>query len=118
MAADSTPINIQAFQPYGGGEGRRLALNSSTSSSVAIPGLGGGCRQEDNFRVLVTNSGSVPAYVRMGGSGVGASTGGIEILPGDYYLLTPPFVGAQAVWIAGITETGTTKINACAGVGT
>lgn len=77
-------INAQAFQPFNGGRGKRLTVTTS-SATAAIPGG----QQDGTDRVLVTNGGSVSAFVCLGPSTVAA-----------------------------ITEAGSTKIQATAGRGT
>ncbi len=114
--AQETTFSVFAFQPYNGGEGGSTGVNG-TSARFLIPGMQGGVAQP-GARVLVTNGGSVSAFVRLGGATVVATTASLEILPGGAYLLTPPNVEPQNLYIAAITSTGTTTISACAGVGT
>lgn len=113
--SDPMQLNIQAFQPFDGGAGKRLSVTTSTGS-VAIPGT-----QTDDrgrLRVLVTNGGSVSAFVRMGQSGVTASLDCLEVLPGCAYLLTPPQTNPSGVYLAAITEVGATNVQVTAGQGT
>ena len=114
--SESTPVNVQAFEPFLGGGGARLSATTS-SASVQIPGLEGG-RQDDKSRVVISNSGSTPVYVRMGNSAVAATTASYEIMPGTKELLKPPNIGNQPVYLAAIMATGTGAVNVCAGVGT
>lgn len=114
--ADSTPINVQAFEPYNGGQGARLSA-TSTSDRVAIPGLEGGS-QNDKSRVLITNRNSFSISIRMGGSTVDATLSSLEILAGTQVLLKPPTAGTQPLYMAGITESLTGYITVCAGTGT
>ncbi len=116
--SEATPINLTAFAPEGGGQGVRLTVTTASTSS-AIPGLAGGRRNEQS-RVVVSNSGLVSAYVLIGRSGVQASTSSYEILPLTKEVLTPPYDGPASggLFIAAITASGTTTINACAGTGT
>lgn len=116
--SESTPINLQAFRPYGWA-GVRLSV-TSVSSSGLIPGLAGG-QQREHSRIMVSNGGAYSAFVAIGFSNVAASTSSYEILPGTKELLTPPYngPGGASLYIAAATATGeTTTINACAGEGT
>ncbi len=116
--SEPTPINLQAFQPFGGGQGKRLTV-TTTSASVAIPGFGGGEGDVQSRRVFISNGSGFSIFVLMGQSGVVATTDCIEVLPGCGYLLTPPFVGSAGVWLAAIMEdVGTAKISVCGGIGT
>lgn len=116
--SESTPINVQAFQPNAGGVGKRLSV-TSVSASVAIPGLAGGGAVA-NSRVLIGNDGLYTAFVRLGDATVAATTDCHMIQPGDTHLLTPPFTGPGALYLAAITEESgtTTKINVISGLGT
>jgi len=114
--AEATPINVTAFEPFNGGQGAQISA-TTTSSSAAIPGLSGG-QQGDNSRVVVSNGGSVSAFVRFGPSTVAATVSGLEILPGTKETLKPPNIGTNAVYLAAITVSGSTTINVCAGYGT
>jgi len=113
--SDTATFNVQAFQPFDGGAGKRLSVTTSTGSA-AIPGT-----QTDDrgrLRVLIVNGGSVSAFVRMGQSNVTATLDCLEVLPGCAYLLTPPGTNPSGVWISAITEAGSTTIQATAGQGT
>jgi len=113
--SDPATFNVQAFQPFDGGAGKRLSVTTSTGSG-AIPGT-----QTDDrgrLRVLIVNGGSASAFVRMGQSNVTATLDCMEVLPGCAYLLTPPSTNPSGVWIAAITEAGTTAIQVTAGQGT
>lgn len=114
--SESTPINIQAFQPFDGGMGKRLSVSTSTGS-VAIPGTQGNI-DKAKMRVLVTNGGSVSAFVRMGQQSVTATLDCLEILPNTQVLLTPPDTNPSGVYVAAVTESSTTKIQITAGQGT
>lgn len=114
MAAPE-PIDQLTFVPYLGGLGKRLTATTSTAS-VEIPGMGVG-QGKDGHRVMFTNGGTVAAFVRMGGPGVVATLDCYELAPGTTQSLGAPFTPNIAVWYAVITESGTTKISACAGVG-
>lgn len=116
--SESTPINIQAFQPFDGGTGGLLSV-TATSSAVAIPGTQAGTIDKDKLRLLVTNPGSNSVSVRIGKSGVDATLACLAILPGTQVLLTPPFVSPGGLWIAGICGPGATAtIQVSAGQGT
>lgn len=114
--SETTPINVQAFQPFDGGAGKRLAV-TATTSNAAIPGT-----QVDDrgrLRVLVSNGGWASAFVRLGQQGVVATLDCLEVKPGDTHLLTPPSTNPSGVWLAAICDTGeATKIQVTAGQGT
>jgi hypothetical protein len=119
--ADPTLLNIQAFQPYDGGDGKTFTANeTSGSTAYRIPGLAGGTDDNNRKRVLISNEGDVAVFVRMGPSSVQASTDSLKILPDCAYLLTPPDVNPSGVWIAACTATGagSVEINVVAGQGT
>lgn len=114
--ADSATINIQAFQPFEGGNGVLLAVTSTTGSAF-VPGTQ--TDNDSNLRVLVTNTGFYSASIRLGQSGVIATTANMSILPGCAYLLTPPYANPSGVYIAAICATGqTTSLQVTAGIGT
>ena len=108
-------INYQAFQPYKGGEGIRKGL-TTTSGSLSYQVLG--ADGASNSRIIVTNSGTVACYVRLGRQNVIATTGSLEILANSYVTLTPPYLDTNPLYIAGCTEGGTTSINVMFGYGT
>lgn len=113
--SDPATFNVQAFQPFDGGAGKRLSVTTATGRA-AIPGT-----QTDDrgrLRLLITNGGSVSAFVRIGQSTVTATLDCLEVLPGCAYLLTPPTTNPSGVWIAAITESGTTTVQVTAGQGT
>lgn len=110
--AEITPFDPFAFAPFDGGGGVRLSCTTSTANA-AIPGT----QASENTRVLVTNGGSVSAFVRLGGSGVVATLNSMEILPGTCQPFTVPFTSPNGLYVAGITEAGTTKIQVTAGRG-
>lgn len=111
--ADPIIFNVQAFQPYGGGLGKRLTAETS-SATGAIPG-----GQQDGIdRVLISNGGVVSAFVRLGDGNVAATLDCQEILPGTQVLLTIPAPAPSGLYIAVITEISSTKIQATAGRGT
>lgn len=111
---ESTPINVQAFQPFDGGMGARLAVTTVTGS-VAIPGTQAG---DDKLRVLVTNREDFPVSIRMGQPGVEATLACMEIPRGTSVLLKPPVSTPSLIWIAAICEGGVTSIQVTAGNGT
>lgn len=115
---ESTPVNIVAFMPIAGGSGVRLSVTTA-STTVALPGLAGG-QQGTATRVMVSNGGSVSAFIKFGGSTITANTSGYEILPGTKELLSPPYngIGGGPIYIAAVTASGSTSINACVGEGT
>jgi hypothetical protein len=112
MSGDPQNVNPQAFQPFDGGRGKRLTVTTS-SSSVVLPGI-----QDDNNRVIITNGGSVSAFVCMGTAAVVATLDSMEILPGTTQVFSVPFIVPGGLYLAGITEAGgTTKISAVVGKG-
>lgn len=115
MSEDLT-INLSAFEPNNGGAGARLTAGIVATTAL-IPGLEGGV-QDPKSRVVISNGGNRPAYVRMGVQGVVATLASLEIHPGPGQLLKPPYVGPNAVWISVITASGETTINVCSGKGT
>lgn len=114
--SESTPINVQAFQPFEGGRGKRLTATDTTTSG-AIPGTQ--AVEAATLRILVTNGGLVSVFIRMGQSDVVATLDSLEILAGTQVLLTPPFADPQNLWFAAICDSNaTTNVSACAGKGT
>jgi hypothetical protein len=111
--ADPIIFNVQAFQPFSGGRGKRLTVTTS-SATGAIPGG----QQDAIDRVLVTNGGNVSAFVCLGPSTVAATLDCQEIMPGTQVLLGTPFPAPSGLYIAAITESGSTKVQATAGRGT
>ena len=111
-------VNLEAFRPYNGGQGVRLAVTSTTASAL-IPGLAGG-EPNDRRRVLIVNSSLYSsAFVRLGQSGVRADTGSLEVMARSSMTLTPQYTGPGAVYIAAICNAGeSTNLNICAGQGT
>lgn len=116
--ADATPINLQAFQPYGGGRGLTLDA-SSTSVSGKIPGalLGG---DPDKRRVQIINAGPMTAWVVMGPSGVVADDQCMMLPAGWWWIGTPQpnGIGTGELYLAVITRSGSAVVNAVAGTGT
>jgi hypothetical protein len=110
--AENVPFDPFAFQPFEGGGGVRLTCTTNTSSA-AVPGT----QASDNTRVLVTNGGSISAFVRFGQSGVTASLNSMEVLPGTTQVFSVPYVAPSGLYVAGITESGSTKISVTAGRG-
>lgn len=119
--ADPALLNIQAFQPFQGGDAVTFTANeTSGATAYRIPGLAGGTDDNNRKRVLISNEGDVAVFVRMGPSSVEASTNSMKILPDCAYLLTPPDVNPSGVWIAACTAAGagSAEVNAVAGQGT
>jgi len=118
--SEAASINVHAFQPYNGGQGKTApSTDSSGATAWKIPGLGGGNDDSDRKRVMVTNDGDVTAYFRMGPAGVAADTDSLKILPDCAYLLRPPDTNPSGVWFATCTKAGeTTEINVVFGYGT
>ncbi len=108
----SDPVNIFSFRPHDGGVGKRLSCGT-VSASVAIPGT----QAVDDVQLLVTNGGEVSAFVRLGQPGVVATLDCMEILPGTTVPFTSPFNRPSELYMAGITESGTTTVSVVAGKG-
>ena len=77
---------------------------STTSASVALPA---------GTTVVVYNYGATPAFVKLGASGVIASTANDVIQPGSAQAFT---VGANT-YLAGVTSSGSTSLNISGGSG-
>jgi hypothetical protein len=114
--SEATPVNVTAFQPFEGGNGKRLAV-STTSTRVAIPGTQA-VATPDRLRILVSNNNSFAVSILMGQDSVTATLDNQQVLPGTQVLFTPPVVAPDAVWIAVICESGTGYIQVTAGYGT
>lgn len=110
--SDATLVDPFSFEPFEGGNGKRLAC-SSVSARVAIPGT----QATNRARILVTNGGSVSAFIRMGQSNVVATLDCMEVLPGTTQTFTVPQVSPSGLYVAGITESGTTNLSIIAGNG-
>jgi hypothetical protein len=114
---DAVLTDIDIIAPYRGGVGARLTCSTS-SSRVAIPGTEAGNKPP---RLIITNGGAVSAFVRLGDANVVASiastTCSIEILPGSSVLFKAPFAVPNQLYMAGITEAGSTKVSVIAGTG-
>lgn len=115
--SEASSINLQAFQPFKGGLGKRLPVTTD-SASVQIPGLSGGLGDYAKRRVFISNGGATSVFIQLGSSDVLATMDSLELLSGCAYLLTPPEVNPSGVWIAAIVEAGSTAISVCAGEGT
>jgi hypothetical protein len=114
--SDASPINISAFQPFEGGQGKRLSV-TTTTARTQIPGTQA-VATPDRLRVLISNSGTIPVSICMGQDAVIATLDCQEVLPGTQVLFTPPVVAPDAVWIAAISEYGDGYIQVTAGYGT
>lgn len=114
--SEAATINFTAFQPFEGGNGKRLAV-STTSARVAIPGTQA-VATPDRLRILVSNSNSFAVSILMGQDSVTATLDNQQVLPGTQVLFTPPVVAPDAVWIAVITEAGAGYIQVTSGYGT
>lgn len=114
--SEATPINVTAFQPLQGGNGKRITV-STTTASAQIPGTQA-VASPDRLRIVVSNSNTFPVSIRMGQDDVVATLDCQEILAGTQVLFTPPVVAPDAVWIAVICETGSGHIQVTAGYGT
>lgn len=114
--SEATPVNVTAFQPFEGGNGKRLTVTTA-SARVAIPGTQA-VATPDRLRVVISNNNTFAVSVLMGQDAVIATLDCMEILPGTQVILTPPVVAPDAVWIAAICESGTGYIQVTAGYGT
>lgn len=115
--SESTPINVQAFQPFNGGGGALLSV-SSVSSSVLVPGSEA-LTDPAKARLLISGDDGVTVCIRMGQQGVVATLASLRIRAGTDVLLMPPFIGQGGVWVAGICASGlTATIQITAGQGT
>lgn len=114
--SEATVTNVQAFQPFDGGMGKRFSVTTA-SSSVSVPGTQGNI-DKAKMRILVSNGGPFPAFVRLGQQSIVATLDCLEIPPGDQVLLTPPDTNPSGVYLAAITEYGVTKVQVTAGQGT
>jgi hypothetical protein len=104
----STPY---AFEPTGG-----IRVNCTTTSTS------GAYMEGEGEQALVTNWGSVTAFVQFGETGVTATTASQAILPNSQALFTiPEVMGAsdnrRYTHIAGITDTGATSLQISRGRG-
>ncbi len=112
--SDALSIDPFSFDPFEGGLGKLLSCTTSSASTI-IPGTQ--AQPSPPIRILVTNVGSVVAYMRMGQSTVVATTDCLAILPGVTVSFTVPPVAPSSLYVAGITEAGTTKLQITAGRG-
>ena len=110
--SDATSIDPFSFLPFSGGLGKRISL-TTVSARGEIPGT----QATGNERILVTNGGSVSAFIRMGMVDVVATLDCLEILPGTTVSFTVPSVAPTGLYVAGITESGATSIQVTAGLG-
>lgn len=114
--SEATPINVQCFQPFQGGQGVRISVGT-TSTRAQIPGTQAVSNPE-RLRVLVTNPNSFSVSILMGQDDAVATLHCQEILSGTQTLFTPPTVAPDAVWVAVICESGTGHIQVTSGYGT
>lgn len=102
--ATPTCVQQQTFSPTG----TTAITASSVSSNVALPASG------SNLTVLVTNGGSVTAYVALSTSNsVVATTSSTPILPGA----SIPLTQGINTYLAGITASGTDVLTITSGTG-
>lgn len=109
-AVDPMPVNasvsvsasIDGFTP-----------NGAVSTPLAVTASSGNVALPSGTTVVVTNSGGTLAFVKLGGSGVVATTSDIVVPSGGSVGLT---VGANT-FLAGVTATGTTTLNLAGGAG-
>lgn len=115
--SEATSINVTAFQPFEGGNGKRIAVTTSSSRGI-IPGTQA-VSSPDRLRILVTNSNDFSVFILIGQDTVTATTDCQEIMRGTQVLLTPPVVAPDGVWVAAICESGNSgNIQVTAGYGT
>lgn len=102
-----------AFEPFQGGLGASLACTTSTAS-VALnidPDY-------DPMCLVIFNVGDVFAHVRLGDSSVVATIACMAVPPGGALTINFTSVNvAIPTYIAGITETGTTRLQITTGLG-
>lgn len=79
---------------------------TTTSSRVAAPGTGTG--------LVVTNTGSTPVFVNVGGSTVTATTANLIINPGNFFGFYYP--GGSA-YVAAVTASGSGSLSVVSGTG-
>jgi hypothetical protein len=94
------------FEPRGG-----VSLSCSTSSASAALG--------DGNQALITNQGSVYAFVVFGASNVNATTNRLAIPPESQVLVTIPETAenTRATHVAGITSSSTATLQIETGFG-
>lgn len=111
---DTTRTMILAFGNSSGGQGARLDVTSVTASVQVPPS---GAQQDDEF-LCVTNYGFSPAFIKMGKSGVTATTACQCVLPGTQVLFDVPYSTQSELYVAAICESGeTTKLQLTRGIG-
>lgn len=110
--SEPTLTDLYAFRPMFGGHGVRLTC-SSVNSRAVFPGLQG----QKDVRLIISNGGSVSAFIAFGQSDVVADSSCMEILPGTQVSMTLDDFYPQQLYIAGVTESATTNVQFTAGKG-
>ncbi len=100
--AGSFSATLVGFAP--GGSYATFSNVGASSSAIALP---------TGATVVVYNTGLVPAYVTLGGSGVAATTGNDVVPAGGWMAFT---VGSNT-YLAAITASGSTSLNLSGGSG-
>lgn len=113
----SNQFNLQAFQPYNGGEGLLIPVTTSASAAVLIPGT---LIVPDPtlLRILICGDPDTTVSIRFGNADVEATLASTRILRDTQPLLTPPALGGDGIWISAICEEGTATIQVTSGTGT
>lgn len=109
-------ISRYPFEPYLGGLGASLSCSTSTSN-VELQGDFGVTGQIVNVAVI-TNTGSVFAFVRLGDVNVVATTACMAVPPGGAVTCSLYGVGQPVpMYIAGITASGAATLQIVTGYG-
>lgn len=111
--AEPVVTDVFAFVPHAGGIGKRITCIHTASTSAAIPGT----QSREQPRLCISNGGAVSAFVRFGQSGVVATLDCMEILPRTQVVIGQPDVSPDLIYMAAITESGSTKVQVTAGRG-
>jgi hypothetical protein len=109
--SETIQTDIVSFDGIGNA-GVRLAVTTSTAS-VAIPNT----QARQNYRVVICNYGTNPAFVRVGSENVSADTNCYCMLPGTKEVFSIAYTVPNQLYIAAVTESGATTIQVSAGRG-
>ena len=105
------------FQPYNGGQGVSLACIGTTGRVALVGEFGAAADDKVNIAVIV-NPGTVAAFVRFGDVTVVATTASMAVPAGSAVTCTIPGASDEAtVYLAGITESGSTTLQITTGFG-
>ena len=102
-----------AFKPLTDGDGLAITVTTTASAPAGIPGTAGAGEANNIVRLRIANTGSSNACIRFG---VTANLNCIEILSGTVEMFTVPY-SPNGVSLSAICRSGTTVIQATAGVG-